>query len=112
MPKLLDERQRRLLAASIAKGYGYGGIKPLMDINTVVNLISSTTTEKVLEVKCVVDTNTYQTGLKADDGMMSKIDIETIGPNESWNYIIRELKYYILFRDSSLGDVGMIGHTG
>ena len=33
--------------------------KPLMDINTVVNLISSTITEKGLEVKCVVDTNTY-----------------------------------------------------
>ena len=27
MPQLLDERQRRLLAASIAKGYGHGGIK-------------------------------------------------------------------------------------
>lgn len=66
--------------------------KPLMDINTVVNLISSTTTERGLEVKCVVDTNTYQSGLKADDGMMSKIDIETVGPNESWNYIIRGLK--------------------
>lgn len=66
--------------------------KPLIDINTIVNLISSTTTEKGLEVKCVVDTNTYQTGLKADDEMMSKIDIETIGPNESWNYIIRGFK--------------------
>ena len=66
--------------------------KPLMDINTIVNLISSTTTAKGLEVKCVVDTNIYQTGLKADDSMMSKIDIETVGPNESWNYIIRGLK--------------------
>ncbi len=45
-----------------------------------------------LEVKCVVDTNTYRTGLKADDEMMGKIDIETIGPNESWNYIIRGFK--------------------
>lgn len=66
--------------------------KPLMDINTIVNLISSTTTAKELEVKCVADTNIYQTGLKADDDMMSKIDMETIGPNESWNYIIRGLK--------------------
>ncbi len=66
--------------------------KPLVDINTIVNLISSTTTEKGLEVKCVVDTNIYQTGLKADDGMMGKIDIETVGPNESWNYIIRGFK--------------------
>ena len=66
--------------------------KPLMDIHTVVNLIASTSTEKDLEVKCVVDTNTYQAGLKADDAMMSKIDMETAGPNESWNYIIRGLK--------------------
>ena len=66
--------------------------KPLMDIHTVVNLIASTTTEKGLEVKCVVDTKTYQTGLKADDDMMGKIDLETVGPNESWNYIIRGLK--------------------
>lgn len=27
MPQLLDERQRLLLAASIAKGYGHGDIK-------------------------------------------------------------------------------------
>lgn len=66
--------------------------KPLLDINTVVSLISSTTTGKGLTVKCVVDTNSYQTGLKADDEMMSNIDIEKVGPNESWNYIIRGFK--------------------
>ena len=36
--------------------------KPLIDINTIVNLISSTTTARGLEVKCVVDTNIYDTG--------------------------------------------------
>lgn len=40
MPGVLDERQRRLLAASIAKGYGHGGIKLVsgfsgMDIRTI-----------------------------------------------------------------------------
>ena len=34
--------------------------------------------------------------------MMSRIDIEAVGPNESWNYVIRGLKQYILFCDSSL----------
>jgi hypothetical protein len=43
-------------------------------------------------VKCVVDRNTYQTGLKANDEMMSRIDIEAVGPNESWNYVIRGFK--------------------
>lgn len=66
--------------------------KQLVDINTIVSLISSTTTEKGLTVKCVVDTNSYQTGLKADDEMMSNIDIEKVGPNESSNYIIRGFK--------------------
>lgn len=66
--------------------------KPLIDINTIVNLISSTTTSRGLKVKCVVDENTYQTGLKANDEMMGRIDIETSGPNEAWNYIVRGLK--------------------
>ena len=34
--------------------------------------------------------------------MMSRIDIEAVGPNESWNYVIRGFKQYILFCDSSL----------
>ena len=40
MPQLLDERQRRILAASMAKGYGHGGIKIVssisgMDVRTI-----------------------------------------------------------------------------
>ena len=66
--------------------------KPLIDINTIVNLISSTRTKKGLEVKCVVDTNKYPTGLKADDEVMCKIDIESMGPNKSWNYVIHGFK--------------------
>ena len=66
--------------------------KPLIDIDTIVSLISSTTTKNGLTVKCVVDTNTYPVGVKANDEMMSQIDIETTGPNKSWNYIIRGFK--------------------
>ena len=66
--------------------------KPLIDINTIVNLISSTKTSKGLSVKCVVDKNRYPTGLKADDAMMGRINIERVGPNESWNYIIHGFK--------------------
>jgi len=39
-----------------------------------------------MEIKCIVDTNIYQTRLKAKDEMMSKIDIETFGPNELWRF--------------------------
>ena len=55
-------------------------------------MISSTTTDKGLTVKCVVDTNKYPTGVKTDDDIINKIDIEKIGPNESWNYVIRGFK--------------------
>lgn len=62
--------------------------KPLIDINTTVNLISSTKTKNGLTVKCEVDDNNYDTGIKIPDEEFAKIDIEKMGPNESWNYII------------------------
>lgn len=66
--------------------------KPLIDINTTVNLISSTKTEGGLEVKCDVDNNIYETGIKVSKDKFEQIDIERLGPNESWNYIIRGMK--------------------
>ena len=66
--------------------------KPLLDINTTVNLIASTKTASGLEVKCDVDNNTYAIGLKVPNEEFAQIDIEKNGPNESWNYIIRGFK--------------------
>lgn len=66
--------------------------KPLIDINTTVNLISSTKTETGLEVKCVVDNQTYETGLKVSDKEFETIDIEKDDINPSWNYIIKGFK--------------------
>lgn len=66
--------------------------KPLIDINTTVNLISATTTKNGLTVKCEIDDNSYETGLKIPDEVLAKIDIEYIGPNQSWNYVIRGFK--------------------
>ena len=66
--------------------------KPLLDIVTVVKLITSTTTQNGLKVACTVDNNIYETGLKVDDKDLDKIDIEFLGPNKGWNYIIRGLK--------------------
>ena len=69
--------------------------KPLIDIATVVNLIGSTTTSKGLKVKCVVDDNSYETSIKVSDDKFVSIDMERVGPNSSWNYIIRGFKKYI-----------------
>ena len=67
--------------------------KPLLDIVTVVKLITSTTTQKGLKVTCSVDSNIYETGLKVDDKELDRINIEFLGPNKGWNYIIRGFNY-------------------
>ena len=66
--------------------------KPLMDINTTVNLISSTKTQTGLSVKCVVDNQIYKTGLKVSDDDFETIDIERASVNPSWNYVIKGFK--------------------
>ena len=63
--------------------------QPLIDIETIVSLIGSTTTAKSLKVKCIVDNNHYQTGKKVTDEQKESINNEYVGPNEKWNYIIR-----------------------
>lgn len=66
--------------------------KPLIDIVTVVKLITSTTTQNGLTVTCSVDSNIYETGIKVDDKELDKIDIELRAPNKGWNYVIRGFK--------------------
>ena len=63
--------------------------QPLIDIETIVNLIGSTTTEKGLSVICRVDENHYETGKKITEEQKDNLNIEYVGPNERWNYIIR-----------------------
>ncbi len=63
--------------------------QPLIDIETVVNLIGSTTTEKGLSVICRVDDRQYETGKKITEEQKADLNIEFVGPNEKWNYIIR-----------------------
>ena len=68
--------------------------KPLIDINTTVNLISSTKTKNGLVVKCVVDKNKYDTGIKISDDLFEKIDIVPDDINPDWNYVIKGFKHY------------------
>ena len=63
--------------------------KPLINIETVVKLIGSTTTEKGLSVICRVDDRTYETGKKITEEQKEALNIDFVGPNEKWNYIIR-----------------------
>ncbi len=66
--------------------------KPLIDIETTVNLIRSTKTNQGLSVLCEVDENTYNKGVKIDDEVFEKIDLEKDAKLPDWNYVIRGLK--------------------
>lgn len=66
--------------------------QPLIDIPTVINLIGSTTTNNGLTVKCILDENEYQTGIKVSEEYFNNVDIEAIEPMLTWNYIIRGFK--------------------
>lgn len=63
--------------------------KPLIDIETVVNYISNTTTKGGLKVSCNVDTRTYEKGKKVTDEVMTSIDMEPVGEFGNWNYKIK-----------------------
>ena len=62
--------------------------QPLIDIETTISLIGSTTTKKGLKVICRLDENHYETGKKITDEQRENINIVFNGPNEKWNYII------------------------
>lgn len=62
--------------------------QPLVDIETVINLIGSTTTQQGLKVKCLLDENEYPTGIKVSDKDYERIHIDRIDPMSDWNYII------------------------
>ncbi len=65
--------------------------RPLIDIETVVSLISSTTTKKGLKVTCKVDTNKYELQRKVSEEDMNSINMQECDQYGWWNYIIRPI---------------------
>ena len=63
--------------------------KPLIDLQTVVELIGNTTTTTGLQVKVVVDKNTYETGKKISDEDFTNINIVKDAFHGEWNYTIK-----------------------
>lgn len=66
--------------------------RPLVDIETCVELISATTTKTGLKVRCEVDRRTYDLGVKPTEEQIASIDIEECERYGKWNYIIRPRK--------------------
>ena len=61
----------------------------LVDIVTVVNLISHTTTEKGLKVQCVTDTNHYELKKKPTEEEYANINLLRKRFHGEWNYVIK-----------------------
>jgi hypothetical protein len=62
--------------------------KPLVSLAVIVNLISATTTDSGLTVKCVVDHNEYKKGIEVSDEELSKVNILRDNFHGDWNYSI------------------------
>lgn len=65
--------------------------QPLESYETVINLISSTSTKKGLRIKAILDTKEYKKGLKISDENFSKINIVFDKDFPKWNYTIKPI---------------------
>ncbi len=63
--------------------------KPLTSLETIIELLSHTTTAEGLTVSAVVDKNTYPTGIKVSDDEMKRLNIARDEFHGEWNYTIR-----------------------
>jgi Rhodopirellula transposase DDE domain len=63
--------------------------RPLTDRVAMVELIGATTTKAGLKVECVLDTRTYEKGIKVRDAEMAVLDITGDPFHPEWNYTIK-----------------------
>ena len=63
--------------------------KPLVSYRVIVDLISATTTETGLTVRCNLDTSTYPKGIVVTDQEMSQLNMLPDDFHGEWNYTLR-----------------------
>jgi hypothetical protein len=63
--------------------------QPLLDYETIVNLIAHTTTAKGLQVICRLDRRKYPTGRKVTNEEFKRVNLKRNTFHGDWNYIIR-----------------------
>jgi hypothetical protein len=66
--------------------------RPLLGLQVVVNLISSTTTTKGLRIKAALDTGEYPTGVKVTKEQMETIHMKPAKFHGDWNYMIEPVQ--------------------
>ena len=62
--------------------------KPLVNYETVVNLIGGTRTRTGLKVKAVLDANRYETGVAVSDEDIAQLRLKRHKVHPNWNYTI------------------------
>jgi len=62
--------------------------KPLISLAVIVSLISATTTNAGLTVKCVIDHSEYKKGIEVSDQEFAKVNIHKDEFHGEWNYSI------------------------
>ena len=62
--------------------------KPLISVEAVVKLISSTITSKGLKIICIKDENRYELGIAVTDAEFAAINIVREAFHGDWNYVI------------------------
>ena len=62
--------------------------EPLINYETIINLIGGTKTRTGLQVKAVLDTNDYETGIKVSDEQLEGVQIRRHKMHPTWNYTI------------------------
>ena len=62
--------------------------EPLINYETIINLIGGTKTRTGLKVKAVLDTNEYETGIKVSDEQLDQVKLRRHKVHPAWNYTI------------------------
>jgi len=62
--------------------------QPLVSYETVVNLISRTTTRTGLKISALLDTRDYDPGVKISDQEMAQLNVTVHTTHPQWNYPI------------------------
>jgi hypothetical protein len=60
--------------------------RPLVSLEVIVSLIANTTTDAGLKIKCAVDKNSYEKGIKVTDKEMAGLNLIPDGYHGEWNY--------------------------
>lgn len=62
--------------------------KPLTSLETIIELLSHTTTQEGLTITAIIDTNIYPIGIKVSDKEMEQLNIKRNDFHGDWNYTI------------------------